>query len=98
MGSPLDAVLFVYYKVPAAQQAALLPVVRQFQARLRSSWAGLEAELLQRPELSDGIATWMESYRSSAGLSAALVAAIAQAAADADLPVARHVETFVPLR
>jgi len=40
----------------------------------------------------------METYRHDAGLSDAMVAAIARAALQAGLPTPRHVEYFVALR
>jgi len=93
----MDGVLYVYYKVPLAERALLLPQARACQARLLAQWPGLTAELLRRPEASNGIETWMEAYRHSGGLTPDLIAAIAQAAADAGLPATRHPETFVPL-
>ena len=92
------AVLCVYYKVDAAQHVALAPRVRQFQAELCRRWPGLCCELLQRPEVSDGCETWMETYRDAQGLTPHQVATIDQAAQQAGLPAARHTEHFVPLR
>ena len=91
-------VVYVYYKVPLAEHATRAQQVRACQARLLACWPSLTAELLQRPEASNGMETWMETYRSSTGLSAELVAGIAQAAQDAGLPSPRHVETFIALR
>ena len=99
-----QSVLYVYYKVDAAQHAATAPRVRQFQAHLLAAWPGLVCELLQRPEAAAGVETWMETYRHADGqaqgrcLSAALIDHIAQAAAAADLPTPRHSERFVALR
>lgn len=92
------AVLYVYYKIDSAGHDAWAHRVRQFQARLLAQWPGLVAELLQRPQASAGIETWMESYRHPHGLAADLVGAIAQAAIDAGLPAPRHTESFIPLR
>ncbi len=92
------AVLCVYYKVDADQHAAWAPRVRQMQAGLQAQWPGLRAELLQRPEATNGIETWMETYRHPLGLEAERVAAIAQAAIDAGLPAPRHAERFIGLR
>ena len=100
----MAAVLCVYYKVDAAQHAAIAVQVRQFQAALCAAWPGLCCELLQRPEAAAGVETWMETYRPAdgqaqgQGLSAALVNHIAQAAATAGLPAPRHSERFVALR
>ena len=94
-------VLCVYYKVDASQHAAVAPRVQQFQAALSSDWPGLVCELLQRPEVTAGVETWMETYRYSDRysdrLSAALVDAVAQSAVTAELPAPRHVERFVSL-
>jgi hypothetical protein len=92
------AVLCVYYKVDATQHAALAPRVRQFQAAISTKWPGLICELLQRPEATAGVETWMETYRHADGLSTAILDAIAQAAVIAELPAPRHTEHFVALR
>jgi hypothetical protein len=91
-------VLCVYYKVDAVQHADFAPRARQFQTALSSTWPGLICELLQRPEATAGIETWMETYRHGEGLSAAIVDSIAQAATAAQLPAPRHIERFVALR
>jgi hypothetical protein len=90
-------VLFVYYKVPATAHAAWVPQVQQFQAALQQAWPGLVVELMQRPEATAGIETWMETYRHPSGITAKMSASIEQAAATASLPVPRHVERFVVL-
>lgn len=92
------AVLFVYYKVDAAERAALASRVRQLQARLVGQWPGLQCELMQRPETSAGLETWMESYRHPQGLQAPLLEAIVHEAQQAGLPTPRHCERFVALR
>lgn len=92
------AVLYVYFKVDAAQHTALAPRVRAFQAQLQAQWPGLVCELLQRPEAAQGVETWMETYRTDNGDSDELQAAIEGAACAADLPLPRHLERFIPLR
>ena len=92
------AVLYVYYKIDSASHDAWAHRVRLFQSRLVAQWPGLVAELLQRPQASAGIETWMESYRHAHGLAPDLVGAIAQAALDAGLPAPRHTESFIALR
>ncbi|MBA4178075.1 MAG: DUF4936 domain-containing protein [Leptothrix sp. (in: Bacteria)] len=92
------ALLYVYYKVDAAQHDALAPRVRALQARLQARQPGLVCELLQRSEASQGIETWMETYRHAAGLGDELAAAIDAAARAAGLPQPRHTENFIPLR
>ena len=96
------SVLYVYYKVEAAQHDRWAAAVRAFQLQLLAQSAaqfpGLRAELLQRPEAANGVETWMETYRCDSGLTPALVDAIARAAHEAGLPAPRHVESFIPLR
>jgi Domain of unknown function (DUF4936) len=92
------AVLYVYYKLGLAQHAEWAPRVRQFQAALVAQWPGLVAELLQRPEPSAGLETWMETYHHRSGLTANMADHIAQAAVQAQLPAPRHTEIFMPLR
>ena len=96
--APPQPVLYVYYKLEVSLHDAWARRVRQFQAQLVAAWPGLMAELLQRPEATDGKETWMESYRHPRGLSPELLASIAQAALDAGLPAPRHTESFIPLR
>ena len=91
------SVLCVYYKVPVARHADMAPRVRAFQAALLLAWPGLSCELLQRPGSSDGIETWMETYRCATGLTLDMMNATTQGAAKAGLPTPRHSEHFVPL-
>jgi hypothetical protein len=91
-------VLCIYYKVDAAKHETDVLRVRQFQAALTARWPGLNCELLQRPEATAGIETWMETYRHVSGLTAELVDFIARAATHAGLPEPRHNERFVTLR
>ena len=91
------SVLYVYYEVDATEHATLAPRVRQVQKQLSVQWPGLICELLQRPEADKGIETWMETYRHSDGITAALTQAITDAAATAGLPASRHTESFIPL-
>ena len=94
-----DTVLYVYYKVPVAQHVELAPTVRQMQAALVAQLPGLHTQLLQRPEPSaDGHETWMETYWHDAGLSPAMVDAIANRASTAQLPVPRRTEVFISLQ
>ncbi len=90
--------LFVYYKVPLDQHTAFAPRVREFQAQLVAAWPGLVAELLQRPEATDGKETWMETYRHPSGVGPDLRLAIEQGARHAQLPAPRHTELFERLR
>ncbi|KGF82980.1 hypothetical protein IA69_04450 [Massilia sp. JS1662] len=49
--------LYVYYKVREGDAAALAPRVRALQAGV-----GVPAQLKRRPEVRDGLQTWMEVY------------------------------------
>ena len=49
--------LYVYYKVREGDAAALAPRVRALQAGM-----GVPAQLKCRPEVRDGLQTWMEVY------------------------------------
>lgn len=49
--------LYVYYKVRADDAAALAPRVRALQDSV-----GVPAQLKRRPEVRDGLQTWMEVY------------------------------------
>jgi len=95
--------LFIYYRSNADRQAEVADAVRAFQARLCGRHPGLVARLLCRPELRDGLHTWMETYsiptmHSPDGVSAELQQDIeAEAAALAAVIVgARHTEVFLP--
>jgi hypothetical protein len=92
------AVLYVYYKVPVAEHATCAAKVRPFQAALVAQWPGLKAQLLQRPEASEGKETWMEIYQHLIGLTPDMVASIEHSASAAGLPMPRHTERFIPLR
>jgi hypothetical protein len=91
-------VLYVYYKLPAAEHAAWLPRVRAFQQQLRQCQPGLQAELLRRPgAAADGRETWMEVYRHPEGVGDAAMEAIGGLATELGLPMPRASEVFTPL-
>lgn len=92
--------LFVYYKVAQNQAGAALQEIHVLQAALRHQWPGLEARLLQRGDLAtDGPQTWMETYRTSTGLTPQAVSDICSRMSEA--PTGRigprHTEHFVSL-
>jgi hypothetical protein len=92
-------VLYVYYKLDAAQHDALAPRVRSFQEQLLRTWPGLSCELMQRPNVSaEGKETWMEVYRHADGLPDEMVEAIGRLAQELQLPAPRLSEIFIPLR
>ena len=82
--------LYVYYRVPEPQLAAVRVAVTALQAGLMQRLPGLQAGLLRRPELRDGEVTLMETYH---GVDAdSLQAALAEAVGA--LPQPRHSEWF----
>jgi hypothetical protein len=91
--------LYVYYRVPAEAALAALAEVQAAQNRLRQTLPGLETGLLKRPDVKDGLQTWMEIYRHPDGLDGAqqeqlqtwLAALPSQRASE------RHVECFESL-
>jgi hypothetical protein len=92
-------VLYVYYKLDAAQHAALAPVVRSFQQRVSQTWPGLSCDLMQRPETSaEGKETWMEIYQHAGGLTDRMIESISRLALETQLPLPRLSEIFIPLR
>lgn len=94
--------LFVYYRVPAAEQASVEAAVVAFQAKLMRRQPGLIARLLVRPDTVDGEQTWMETYaidpaRRPGGIDLALQARIEAEAALLEplLRGPRHTEEFL---
>lgn len=53
--------LYVYYRVPAANAALLLPRITAMQASLAAHFK-LATALKRRPETQNGTQTWMEIY------------------------------------
>lgn len=99
-GLPADAghELYVYYRAEPAHAEALAEAVRAMQAELSASHPGLQARLLCRPELREGLHTWMEVYALPSGMEpVVLAAAIERAAAPLAgfLAGPRHAEHFV---
>ncbi|HEY4069273.1 MAG TPA: DUF4936 family protein [Burkholderiaceae bacterium] len=88
--------LFIYYRVPEANAAAALAVVRGMHVQLRIEFPHLQARVLRHPELDKGLQTWMETYAIDAGIDDTLRARIA-AQALALQPLIqgeRHIEVF----
>lgn len=85
--------LYVYYKVREADAPALAPRVRALQARV-----GVPAQLKRRPEVRDGLQTWMEVYP---GVPESFAADLGRAAIDCGLEKLidgpRRAEVFVDL-
>lgn len=95
--------LFIYYRSPQDEAGRLVALARTFQAQLADGHPGLVARLMCKPEVVDGMRTWMETYSMNAaispdGITAALAQEIeAQAACLATCRIGkRHVEVFEP--
>lgn len=86
---------YVYYKLPAAELAALLPRLRALLAAVAAA-SGVRPRLQTRSEAAGGLATVMEVYPDIAAreaFDAALAAAVAAQLPPA-LIAARRVERF----
>jgi hypothetical protein len=94
--------VYVYYRVDAAQADAAIAAARRAQVLLRERHVGLRADLMRRPETTDGHVTLMEAYARDAavspdGIDAALLRDIEAEVAPATaswMVGARHVEVF----
>ena len=90
--------IYIYYRARPEHGQALVDAVCAMQQGLSAAWPGLGARLLRRPELREGLVTWMETYALPLG---ADPGAVAQAIEQAALPLGswqaspRHVEHFV---
>lgn len=91
--------LYVYYRVPATAAAQARDEVLAAHAALRATRPSLTSRCLQRPEIRDGMLTWMEIHHQPGGLDAAGVDHIC--AMLRPWPTARvgdrHVELFAAL-
>lgn len=87
--------LYVYYKVQAANAAALREAVMAMQSALAAAH-GIAPQLKRRPQARDGMQTWMEVYPALAGdaFLAVLEAAVARAGLAQWTAGERHVEIF----
>jgi hypothetical protein len=57
---------FIYYRVPAQCEAAVLALVLPFQQALQARHGALAASLMRRPDVDkQGLITFMEAYRCS---------------------------------
>ena len=89
--------LYVYYKVREQDAAALAPRVRALQAALAHAH-GVAPQLKCRPEMRDGLQTWMEVYpATNDAFGAALDAAARQAGLDGLIAGPRRTEVFMDL-
>ena len=61
--------LFIYYRSHEDHAASVQARVHEFQAALRRAHPGLLARLLRRPEVKNGLLTWMETYSIDRSLS-----------------------------
>lgn len=93
--------LYVYYRVPLAQQVAARRAIEAMQMQLMREHPGLRAKLMCRAEETENVveSTWMEVYEHPSGVSVACehsLKALVQALPPA-LIGARHTEVFCPL-
>jgi hypothetical protein len=91
--------IYVYYRVAAADAAAVADQVRAMQAGLCARHPGLQARLLRRPVAATDPQTWMEVYAMPGGVSEALQGEIESAAAALlrSIQGPRHCEVFEAL-
>ena len=90
--------IYIYYRARPEQGQALAEAALAMQHGLRAAWPGLGARLLRRPDLREGLATWMEAYALPPGADPGEVAQAIERAAEALAPwqaSPRHVEHFV---
>ena len=88
---------YVYYKVRAADAAALAPLVHGMQRRLEQD-AGVAVQLKRRLDARDGLQTWMEVYPGvTDGFQAPLAQAVLDAGIDRYLAGPRRLEIFTDL-
>ncbi len=89
--------LYIYFKAAEADASTVQARVTSMQARLRQEH-GLAAHLQRRPQVQDGLHTWMEVY---AGFSTDFEAILQNAVADAELlpciQGGRHAELFMDI-
>lgn len=89
--------LYVYYRVPHEQAAALLPRVVELQQCVFRDY-GIVTGLKRRPEEKNGRQTWMEIYSSVPdGFEQHLDSAVANAGITHLIDGSRNAEHFVDL-
>ncbi|PQO90240.1 DUF4936 domain-containing protein [Massilia phosphatilytica] len=85
--------LYVYYKVRELDAAALVPRVRALQDSV-----GVPSQLKRRPDVRDGLQTWMEVYPDvDDGFPARLDAAARTAGFEGLIEGPRRAEIFMDL-
>lgn len=95
--------LFIYYRLHANDAVAAEAAVALFQTQLRQRYPTLLTRLLRRPEETDGLQTWMETYSTQPMRETQGVDADMQTAIEAHARVLRpwlagprHTEVFIP--
>lgn len=97
--------LYVYYRLPQAQEARVLEQTRALfaalaQLRKKADQSFLAPRLMRRPELRDGEITFMEVYGPMADIDLPVVKAQLETLLPAFEPLsvaARHSEHFIDL-
>lgn len=96
--NPAGHELFIYYRAQPTDAQRLADAVLEMQRQLCRACPGMRARLLGRPELRDGLNTWMEIYALPEGVDPVQVGAAVERAAQvlSDWIVGtRRVEHFV---
>jgi hypothetical protein len=89
--------LYIYYKVREANAVRLEPAVRAMQFALAAR-TGVAPQLKRRPQMQDGLQTWMEVYPSTGeGFAAELALAEQAAGLDGLIEGPRRTELFANL-
>lgn len=91
--------LFIYYKVAEGYIEEITLEVRAIQRNLSLQSTALKAEVMRRPNPSNGVVTIMEIYSAPGGITDAMEASIegAFAALSRRINAARHTEIFEDL-
>ncbi|WP_119154000.1 DUF4936 family protein [Caldimonas tepidiphila] len=91
--------LFIYYRVLPERAGETLVALQALQQQACARFAGLQAELLRRPEEKDGLQTWMETYSHPDGVPASAESWLCDEALRAGVLGIQgnmYVEVFVP--
>lgn len=93
--------LFIYYRATIDNASALHAAAQALQTELQARHPGLRTRLLRRPDVVDGLHTWMETYAaplSPNGITESLQAEIERAAVaklGSLITGPRHTESFI---
>jgi hypothetical protein len=94
--TPAAASVYVWFRVPAAQERAVVSALRAQHSAWRASMPGLDVELVRRGGEHGGDVTLMEVCRRVAPLERKRIAREGAACLAAWPAIERHVEVFEP--